>query len=57
MLVGARGEFGDNATVFLMDALRGDYIAEEQPVAHDGRRSVVARRFDGEYCNVFFFHR
>ena len=48
LLVGTRREFGHNAAILLMHALRRNDVAEQKAVGNDGRRGVVARRFYSE---------
>ena len=55
LLVGAAGQFGHHAAILFVHCLRSCDVAEEDPVAHHGRRSVVAARFDGEKDGVFLF--
>ena len=52
LLVRTRGQFGDYAAVFAVHLLRGDHVRQERGVADDGRRRVVARRFDAQDCNI-----
>ena len=48
LLVGAGRQFRHHAAEVLMDLLRGDDIGQQDAVAQDGRRGVVAGRFDAE---------
>ena len=56
LLVGARGEFGNNAAIFGVDVLRGNDVAQKKAVGENGSRSVVARRFDSQNNLFVIFH-
>ena len=53
LLMRARGKLGHYAPVFLMDALRGNYIINYLALLNNGRRSLVTRRLN---CQDSWIH-